>query len=392
MLEKSLHRDEGGRISIFMVFATIALIFLIALIYNTAEQSIRKIQMQGAADAGAVAGGTQAARDLNDIAANNEAMADILTIMIVLRSTLQTVEVTEKVLAATGIGLPLAAALRVVIIVLRGVDTALSGTPFGVGWVTMNLLDELNVGIKALFPVNAEKITIDYAERNGADRAPHGLLFGGESPVAGLVPFLPVNRGLKEELVDQAEETAFQPFEALDDFVLDFLPVNPANIFKGVIIYNTSNLRGNQVTAVISEFLQFVATGPLEWPNNPPRPMLLTDQPSIDPAGTMEIAESEADLAEVRRYLQYLAVALGKMEKGSRIGGERFLNVAPYESLTYAEADVYNPTDWSMFEQNWKVKQAPAVVLNRKFDAIAGKIGLGGAPQAINGLAFVNNH
>src|SRR5262249_13084272 len=106
MSSNSLHHDQGGRISIFFVFGTVAFIFLIALIYNTASQSIRKIQMQGAADAAAIAGGAQAARDLNDIANNNNTMSEILTAMIVIRSMLQTVEVMEAELnGAAGIAL-----------------------------------------------------------------------------------------------------------------------------------------------------------------------------------------------------------------------------------------------------------------------------------------------
>src|SRR5262245_64332615 len=118
MSRNKLHHDEGGRISIFFVFGTIAFIFLIALIYNTAHQSIRKIEMQGAADAAAVAGGTQAARDLNDIANNNNTMSEILTVMITLRSVLQTLEIMRDELyvaagaaAASVYGAPAAPAL-----------------------------------------------------------------------------------------------------------------------------------------------------------------------------------------------------------------------------------------------------------------------------------------
>src|SRR4030095_9198943 len=95
MSGNSLHKDQGGRISIFFVFGAVAFIFLIALIYNTASQSIRKIQMQGAADAAAIAGGAHAARELNEIADNNNMMSEILTVMIVCRSILQTIEVAK---------------------------------------------------------------------------------------------------------------------------------------------------------------------------------------------------------------------------------------------------------------------------------------------------------
>jgi hypothetical protein len=100
MSRNSLHKDQSGRISIFFVFGSLAFIFLIALIYNTAYQSIRKIQMQGAADAAAIAGGAQAGRDLNDIANNNNTMSELLTVMIVFRSLLQTVEVIRQGLSS----------------------------------------------------------------------------------------------------------------------------------------------------------------------------------------------------------------------------------------------------------------------------------------------------
>ena len=106
----------------------------------------------------------------------------------------------------------------------------------------------------------------------------------------------------------------------------------------------------------------------------------------------MEVKESAADLSKVRKHLQYLSIAMGKMSKGSRMGGEKFLNVAPYQSLAYAEADVYNPTRWSMFEQNWRVKLAPSVTLNEKFNQIVGILGVSNIPQSLNGLGFVNNH
>jgi hypothetical protein len=159
-----------------------------------------------------------------------------------------------------------------------------------------------------------------------------------------------------------------------------------------MIEFNTSNLRGNRVTHAISKFTKFLATEPLDWPNDPPRPMLLTDQPSLNPADTMEVNESSVDLSKVRKHLQYLAIATGKMSRGSKIGGEKFLNVAPYQSLAYAGAEVYNPTKWSMFEQNWRVKLAPSVVLTEKFNQIVGIMGINGVPQSINGLSFANNH
>jgi len=409
MSGNSLHHDQGGRISIFFVFGTVAFIFLIALIYNTASQSIRKIQMQGSADAAAIAGGTQAARDLNDIANNNNTMSEILTAMIVIRSMLQTVEVMEAELnGAAGIALlagqpevagplfTLGRGLNYVAKVLKPIDSALSDPSYGLGWGVMKSLDDLNVGIKTDFPYWAGKETSDFAKNNGANRGLHGVLIPRESPGLDLLPSLPVARGQEMELLDRAQATYLKLLQPLPGPLVVGLvilfPTNPFVIYLNAVEYNKSNLRGNRFTAAISQGLNFVATEPLDWPNEPPRPMLLTDQPSLDPAAIMGVKESAADLSRVRKHLQYLAIATGKMSRGSKIGGEKFLNVAPYQSLAYAEADVYSPTRWSLFEQNWRVKLAPAVTLNERFNEITGVMGINGASQLINVLSFVNNH
>src|SRR5262249_61938387 len=218
----------------------------------------------------------------------------------------------------------------------------------------------------------------------------------GRGPVPYLFPSLPAARGKEMELLDRAQATSpklLQPLPGpLVVGLVILFPTNPFVTYLNAVEYNKSNLRGNRFTAAISQGLNFVATEPLDWPNEPPRPMLLTDQPSLDPAAIMDVKESATDLSKVRKHLQYLAIATGKMSRGSKIGGEKFLNVAPYQSLTYAEADVYNPTKWSMFEQNWRVKLAPSVVLTERFNEIVRIIGLKGVPQSLNGLAFANNH
>ena len=410
MSRNSWRDDQSGRISIFFVFGAVAFIFLIALIYNTACQSIRKIQMQGAADSAAVAGGAQAGRDLNDIANNNNTMSELLTVMIVFRSLLQTVEVMrDELYAAAAIAVisvvgaeaapPLyqvGRALDSVAKVLRPIDTALSDPARGAGWIAMKLLDNLNVGIKTDFPYWAEKETGDFAQRNGADRGLHGLLIPRESPGLDLLPGLPLARGRQDELIDRAQNTYLklvQPLPApLAAAVAIALPTNPLALFLGMVTYNTSNLRGSRVTTAISPVLNLLATEPLDWPSEPPRPMLLTDQPSLDPSAIMDVKESTVDLSKVRKHLQFLAIATGKMSRGGKIGADKFINVAPHQSLAYAQANVYNPTRWSMFEQNWRVKLAPSVTLEERFDDITAIMGVNGAFQSNKALSFANNH
>src|SRR5262245_55891615 len=193
MSGNSWRHDQSGRISIFFVLSSIAFIFLIALIYNTAYQTIRKIQMQGAADAAAIAGGAQAGRDMNDIANNNNTMTEILTVMIVIRSLLQTFETVGKEYQFVPIP-PLQAAAKYAqraARALKPIDEALSDPSRGKGWTAMRILDKLNVGIKTDFSLWwAEKETREFADRNGADRGLHGVLIPRESPIAGLIPCL----------------------------------------------------------------------------------------------------------------------------------------------------------------------------------------------------------
>src|SRR5262245_56289017 len=245
MSRNTLHHDEGGRISIYFVFGTIAFIFLVALIYNTAHQSIRKIEMQGAADAAAIAGGTQAARDLSDIANNNNTMSEVLTVMITFRSLLQTVEVMRAIafVAATATTLlpPVAAALkaietalRITASVMKPIDRALSEPSRGGAWITMKAMDTLNIGIKTDFPIWSELETRDFAKRNGADRGLNGVLIPRESPARDLLPWLPAARGRHLEILERAEATYLkyvQPLPGGVAAIIAFVFPNPVTIF-----------------------------------------------------------------------------------------------------------------------------------------------------------------
>ena len=86
---EGLHREESGQVTFLFVFASVALVVVLAFIINTARQTSRKIEMQGAADAAAVAGATVMARGMNLMVFNNKGMADILAVMIDIRSAYQ---------------------------------------------------------------------------------------------------------------------------------------------------------------------------------------------------------------------------------------------------------------------------------------------------------------
>ena len=108
------------------------------------------------------------------------------------------------------------------------------------------------------------------------------------------------------------------------------------------------------------------------------------------PAGDAQIENPGAgyDLYVVRKDLQYLAVALGNV-KTAPLAATRFVNPVPYNKwITYGEADVYNSIKWDMYTQEWRVKLARAVLLNEKWQEIAGVAGVEGAAD----FSFVNTH
>lgn len=406
---RAFHNDERGHISVLLLFSIITLVCLIALIFNTGYQTSQREKMQLAAESASLAGGTIAARGMNAITANNNRVAEILATMIAVRSALQTAEIMSKLdsIEAAGykafyptiwIGVILeyeSKSFKLLAMALRQVDSALSRS----GWPAMQMLDLANVSIKAVTPIRAVANSIEMAKINGADRSPHAWLFPGEGAALDLAPILPVARGKKEEFVDRAEAVQLKPLKNIFRGVLaaagplSLFTVFPNQllVFEGMLAYNKSNLRGRKTGEVLSSVLRFIATPPLAWSSTPPRPMLLSDEPSINPMATMETKESEADLAKVRKYLQYLAVAAGKINRKSPIGGEKFPNIAPFQSLSYSEADLYNPSDWStMRSQDWRVKLASSVVLNQKAEQILGKLGFLGLSG--KSLSFVNNH
>jgi hypothetical protein len=446
----SFRRDERGQISVLFVFAILALVFLVALIFNTAKQTTRKMEMQNAADGAAVAGSVTMARGMNLMVMNNNTMADVLAVMITVRSLLQTSEAMVKAVIPAMIlafSNPFTAALVPELTrelgmyasleaTLRVVDNFLSGSGSGIGWQIMKGLDKLNQAIKIGFPPMSELQTIKLAKLNGADRTPYGYLISGQSGT-GLLPILPVVRGPQKLLAGRADECPLPklkwPARGILILTGPISSIAAIPIFEIMVNLNVASLGGGTTTeqlvisketikntrdkdgktlqdradeynqggegrnADVSQLklknISFgLGTPPLEWPANPPRPMILTDTPVASASATTEKTEAGVKLEVVRKNLQFLAIVLGELKKGSPIGGERFPNVAPYQWVTYGQADVYNPTHWGMFSQDWRAKLVRAEVLEDKIDELAEKLGLRDLIDGDKDLSFVNTH
>ena len=64
-LQRRLHRDERGSISIVSVFTVMFLAMLLGMVMNVGRHVDGKIRMQNAADAAAYSGGVVLARGMN---------------------------------------------------------------------------------------------------------------------------------------------------------------------------------------------------------------------------------------------------------------------------------------------------------------------------------------
>lgn len=454
--DSSLHVEESGQVTIIVVFGALAFILLVALIYNTAAQTSRKIQMQGAADAAAVSAGVWTARGMNLMVLNNNTMVEMLSIMITARAIVQTCEIMVNVAWQVGTELVIAGAIfpplepigdmllevdrpffEGLLELYEPVDDFLSESP-GVGWTVLSTLDRFNQLIKEFFPALPVLNANRYAELNGADRfppgglPPNGLLFPGKAKYLTL-PIFPVSRGPKEVLLDQAEKCPLAAGGKLREFARTLVAPLCVSFFcvpltqylsrihideridrnievlregnsvydlldhltygMGDIIGDLLARRGITIPKLIRPLLNlggtvYIFAPPmkrnLQW-RGEPRPMVLSGTPEND---TTE--SSGARPREVFKNLELLAVALGRLDAASPLAGERYRNRSLYPWITYAQADVYNPTQWDMFTQDWRAKLVRAHLIDEKCRDIEQLTGLPAC--GLNGWSFVNTH
>ncbi len=392
----SNHRREQGQISIFFAFGLLAATCLLVLILNTAAQTIRKGEMQNAADAGARAGAVTIGRSLNLISSNNRGMGEMISTMIVLRSVVQTAEaMVIKLpfmisLAKLSFNAPLAAALQIdlqnyqmLLPELRTIEAGVERT----GWQTMNELDRLNQSIKTRTPALALSQAIEFSRSNGADRAPHGLLLAGLPN--GPLPMLPVGRGRPSLIVTESD----CELSNLKSYGLRMIMITAptssivaAGVFESMVGCNSRSLvSGVAVCTGLSN------TPPLTWPSSAPRPMILTDRP-VDAAGAVtDVTEDRIDLSIVHQYLQLLNVSVGNLSPTGVLGGRMFANTAN-QWIVYGEADVYNPLRWSLFSQDWRAQLVRATLFNERLDRIGRALQIPLTSAIRRDLPFVNVH
>jgi hypothetical protein len=436
----SFARDERGQISVLVILCIIPFIFLVAFIFNSAKQTTRKIEMQGAADSAAVASAVTMARGMNLMVLNNNSMADILALMIVIRSVANTVRFLFRLHTALAIFNCIAGAYlnpecdyqTALALNWYGkqeqwdkIDDALNKEYDGFGWKIMKALDEFNKLIKVSFPGWAIYQAAAYAHKNTADQFPYGFVLPGKSDGAPIgigdwtttlpIPTFPVARGPAEAIADQAYHCQFGVAYYLIPAALFVLfGGDGLDMIVGPLLYEVlvqmnfvvlgggpdwlrdiaSSLQSFAGSAVleVSEILTGIHL--LRWStdeNKLPRPMLLTDNPSRDPTTEKDLEDAEK---KVTPYLSYLGFALGKVPLGSPIGGQQFLNkpnMFLQVQFAFGQANVYNPSKWDMWTQDWRAHLRRSKLFDEKVNSIIEFLGFEPGKLAPD-WSFVNAH
>jgi Putative Flp pilus-assembly TadE/G-like len=457
----SLAGDEQGQISVFVVLCLIPFIFLVAFIFNTAKQTTRKIEMQGAADSAAVAGAVTMARGMNLMVLNNNGMADVLALMIFVRSMSNTATIMYYLNAVLSL-VPYLGEYCMNYIqpwfsqmqMWGNFDRFLNQEPDGVGWRIMRALDGFNKLVRTAFPAWAVYQAAAYAYKNSADQFPYGFVLPGATGSAKAsigdfeaqppLPTFPVARGPKQTIAERVKACQFGPAHKLAGFLFALFIPDPIQFGVAAGIYflisdaNLNALLGGtsiatRIAAAIRPLFRrifraaldflgplaelvgsftgwvtrfvFEILGPalgikfLTWLANDeanPRPMLLTEDPTKDKTDQKNAEASE----KLRAFLQYLGFAVGKVPRGSRIGGERFLNTPnalAQVQFTYGQADVYNPVRWDMWTQDWRAQLTRSKLLDQKLKFLIQtlKEHVGGSALSIvpePDYSFVNTH
>jgi hypothetical protein len=260
-----LHRDEGGQLSIFFAFSMLALVLLFGVLFNTANQTTRKVEMQGAADAAAIAGGAMVARGMNLIALNNNGMADILGFMVLIHSYRMTLAygniiitaIYEALIAGTftaAIGAAWKAEWQILYNlwynVMSAADDFLSGDS-GVGWKIMTVLDYVNQVLVIAIPQAVGGSVVQYAQANGAANA---ILVPRETTndFSDRTPTLPLDRpeGSHVRIALRADHCPYDMLSSLIEVNPIFMGVMSfpimASLFQIMSIVNWNSLQGNE--------------------------------------------------------------------------------------------------------------------------------------------------
>jgi Putative Flp pilus-assembly TadE/G-like len=458
------HRDgltslakQSGSVAILTIVLLIPAFLLLVLCVVTVQQTIKKQELQMAADAAALAAATTVARGMNTIVTSNKGMADVLSVMISVRA----VRDTAPVMAATASSMagaayasqlyPLAEILRQEAFAWAAfaadasrVDSYLSNPVTGFGWQSMRNLDFLNQSIKAVIPISLEASALHYAKTNGAS----GAFAVNGSP--NVLPRIPLGRGGKEFIAAYATQCSLEATDSLSRLLLfggcakhalrpcitSLISIGVHKGFQQQIVYSLGGsetpppqfgvIESSEVGSARSEEpgsssvedriaeenrnrrkadpnskdvdvrqllkpRSYKSFSSMQWPTDAPLPMMLTSDALAVPSWIIPNPRAPINANKIRSDLEFLVLSIGPSPK-IQMGSEWFKQGLDGKLLTYAQAEVFNPQDWYMFDQNWRARLSRASLLEEKFALLISKSGLPLEAVTKEALRALNYH
>lgn len=199
--------SERGQATVLFMFCIMGFAVLLVFVLNTGHLTTRRIEMQGSADAAAMAGAVHIARGMNLMALDNKGMSELLAVMVTVRATLTTarqmpgllqpiIDFLEALPDPTAASKAMAIKLQAeasfwakIVKLIDGVDRKINPPDDALGWQALRKLDQANREIKVHFLVALPEEVLRIAQANGANAA--FALPGQDS----LTPEFPVGRG-----------------------------------------------------------------------------------------------------------------------------------------------------------------------------------------------------
>jgi hypothetical protein len=222
------------------------------------------------------------ARGMNLMVLNNNGMADMLALMVLVRSMTNTALIMRYLnlaLALTGYGagyfLPAAGRWFVAWQFWDPIDRFFNDENSGFGWLVMKQLDTFNLIVKASFPFWAIYQAAAYARKNLANQFPFGFVLPGASgaPSANIggfnlqppLPTFPVARGPEQTIADRVDQCQFGPFHAFAGALFFFWVFDPLQVGVAMGIYylvadaNINFLRGTTDQSIVARIARAIA-------------------------------------------------------------------------------------------------------------------------------------
>lgn len=371
-----------------MVFGAVALAGLLGLVMTTGDQVSQKVAMQSSVDTAALSGGAWIARGLNVTSAFNLMQTQLVGGAILLRALDRTLPLLYGPLAVNILAFgacswtnPVCAALLKINLfqkkllgqvrpVVRALARTLASCPTGLFWVVAKALEVTNAFVHYTFPTIATLETYEVARLSGSRSAVlvPGPVFHGRLDLT-----MPTRRRAFREHCEPMERGSRRARHR------GYHPLVEYDIGEGPYRLGRDRLRW--VVRAVGGLPWRKSVRIYDW-------MTSLEKWAVCAGSRCRSVRPDPFLLDTSHDgLSYLAVAYRPNRK-IFFGGPRVAE--PPDFFTYAQVEIYNGVNGATpdaYTQDWRVRLAPASLLERPFEAF-GQTTVGTALDTFAGFAL----